>query len=953
MVLVPYVTTTILIYEYTMKRILLTLGICLSMLATAYSQAPGDIIITEFIADPSAVADSKGEYIELYNKRSVSFDLEGFKIKDDGTDSHTIVGSLVIPAESFIVLGINDTTAVNNGVTVNYVYTGFGLTNSTDEIVLTTAIGTEIARVNYTTSTSGKSRELDALSDVGSNGTTDFSNYSNSTTAQGSDFGSPGSAGSTNLTETPTIRFTKSSETFAETGGAVNIGVILEDADGNTVNVDVVYSEPKSSTEPSDFTSINTVSLSFTTAASGDETKTAAFTITNDTDYEGAEFGFFDLSNLSTTGATVLNAAGDSTYTLKITGNDAPNVVINEVNPDPDADANGDGINSTGSDEFVEIFNNESVNIDISNWKLIDKTGTIHLFSSTTLVKAKSAFVIFDDSGTPVGSFGGSTVVTSSSNLSLNNSSEKIVLITNNGERLDSVEYGTGPSNVSLTRNPDGTGAFVDHTTANASLTISPGTKVDGTSFTTDIVIGGTAGWRMMSVPMENYDITQLSDDTPIQGVTGGSNTGSAANIYYYDDSGAFEVPTNTTTQYPEGYGFILYFYNNDDNSSAHLPVTLDVSGSEPSSDVAVTLSTTATSGSYYTLVGNPFASNYNLNSITDTNGDGIQNNVHFWDNASGSYKAIDRTGPSVVSSWQGFWVEVTNNGSETTAINIPTSGKTFSAISDFYLAKQNTQRGDIEFSLTSKTTTDNALRLSFRNDATLEFDKADASKLNPLIGNYATMAFKSNGRLKSVESLPYNLEHEISVSLEEQLVGVDGELTLDWSGLESIQKNLALTLNDFKTGASINMRNQSEYSFYAKSLTAKQKSPLSIISGVSAVPQKSKSTSSRFSITITPNTSVSNEDELTTVDKFRLEQNYPNPFNPATTIKYAVAANGPVNITIYNVMGQKVAELLNTTKNAGTYQVTWNATAQASGIYYYRLTAPGQVLTRQMTLIK
>ena len=61
----------------------------------------------------------------------------------------------------------------------------------------------------------------------------------------------------------------------------------------------------------------------------------------------------------------------------------------------------------------------------------------------------------------------------------------------------------------------------------------------------------------------------------------------------------------------------------------------------------------------------------------------------------------------------------------------------------------------------------------------------------------------------------------------------------------------------------------------------------------------------------------------------------------------------GPVTITVYNVMGQKVAELLNTTKSAGSYQVSWNATGQASGIYYYRLSAPGQVLTRQMTLIK
>ncbi|HAH52654.1 MAG TPA: hypothetical protein DCL80_15910, partial [Balneola sp.] len=85
----------------------------------------------------------------------------------------------------------------------------------------------------------------------------------------------------------------------------------------------------------------------------------------------------------------------------------------------------------------------------------------------------------------------------------------------------------------------------------------------------------------------------------------------------------------------------------------------------------------------------------------------------------------------------------------------------------------------------------------------------------------------------------------------------------------------------------------------------------------------------------------------------FKLDQNYPNPFNPTTNINYTVGEAGSVNITVYNVMGQKVAELLNTTKSAGSYQLSWDATGQASGIYYYRLTAPGVVLTRQMTLIK
>ncbi len=946
-----------------MKRLLLSIGACLLFMGfiKAQTPAPGDIIITEFMANPAAVADGSGEYIELFNKRSVSFDLEGFILKDDDSDSHTITGSLVIAPESFLVLAINDDAGTNGDFTADYEYTGFSLTNGGDEIVLTTASGTQIARVSWTSGSfgaSGIAEELDALSDVNSSGEAESSNYSNATATYGDgDNGSPGSAGNTDLTETPTIRFAASSATSDETAGTVNIGVILEDADGNSVDVDVTYNEGKSSTEPSDFSNVNTVSLSFSTAASGDETKNASFTITSDTDYEGAEFGFFELSNLSTSGATVFNPGGDSTYTLNITDDDTPNVVINEVNMDPFDDADGDGDSEeTLHDEFVEIVNNESINIDISNWDLTEVGGTIHTFASGTILKAKSAMVIFDNDATPSGSFGGSVVIAADNSTNLNNSGDTVTLRDSDDNIINSVSWSSNPNNQSRTRDPDGTGDFdTNHNSATSSVgSISPGTKVDGSVFTTDIVVEGTTGWRLLSVPMENYDITEISDDTPIQGITGGDDASAAANIFYYDDSGAWEEPATITTQYPEGYGLALYFYNNDDNSSLHLPVTLDVSGSEPSSDVnSVSLSSTATDGSYYTLMGNPFASNYSLNSITADDGDGIQNNVHFWDNSAGSYEAVDRTTPSVVSSWQGFWIEVLNDGSETTAVSFPTSGKTFAAITDFHFSKQAANKGDISFSLESDNSFDKALRLSFRNDATFEMDRADASKLTPLIPEYATMAFKSNDRLKSVESLPYNLTEEVKLNLEEQLVGVSGEFTLDWKGLETIPSDWKMTFHDYETGANVDMHLENKYVFEASAPVAEKVTPLSILIGPAAIAQKSKSTGARFGITITPNhTSVGNETGEEPA-KFNLEQNYPNPFNPSTTINYSIQNSGNVQILVYNLMGQKVVELVNETKSAGSYNVTWNASGVASGMYYYRLEANGQTLTRKMTLIK
>jgi len=81
--------------------------------------------------------------------------------------------------------------------------------------------------------------------------------------------------------------------------------------------------------------------------------------------------------------------------------------------------------------------------------------------------------------------------------------------------------------------------------------------------------------------------------------------------------------------------------------------------------------------------------------------------------------------------------------------------------------------------------------------------------------------------------------------------------------------------------------------------------------------------------------------------------KNYPDPFNPSKTINYSVANSDKVSLIVYNLMEQKVAQLVNETKAAGNYNVIWNAVGATSGLYYYRLEAGGQVLTRKMMLLK
>ncbi len=86
---------------------------------------------------------------------------------------------------------------------------------------------------------------------------------------------------------------------------------------------------------------------------------------------------------------------------------------------------------------------------------------------------------------------------------------------------------------------------------------------------------------------------------------------------------------------------------------------------------------------------------------------------------------------------------------------------------------------------------------------------------------------------------------------------------------------------------------------------------------------------------------------------QFKLEQNYPNPFNPTTNLKFDVAKAGMVKLEVFDVLGRKVAELVNENKAAGTYNVTFDASHLGSGIYLARYTAGGNVYTQKMALIK
>ena len=116
--------------------------------ATEVLPLVGDIVVTEFLAAPTIVADVAGEWVEVYNASGTTMSLLGFEIHDDGADSHVIDENIVMPPGTRLVLARNADYLTNGSVLAAYEYSAFVLDDPADQVVLSFN-GVEVDRVEY------------------------------------------------------------------------------------------------------------------------------------------------------------------------------------------------------------------------------------------------------------------------------------------------------------------------------------------------------------------------------------------------------------------------------------------------------------------------------------------------------------------------------------------------------------------------------------------------------------------------------------------------------------------------------------------------------------------------------------------------------------------------------------------------------------------------------------
>jgi len=429
------------------------------------------------------------------------------------------------------------------------------------------------------------------------------------------------------------------------------------------------------------------------------------------------------------------------------------------------------------------------------------------------------------------------------------------------------------------------------------------------------VTSGAAAGWNLISVPLQQSDMTPA-------GVFGDNYGVQPYYVYQYASSGRYLSPPELAM----GEGYWL---------GSNIPAAVDAVGIPTG-----TFGRSLFAG--FDLIGNPFPTNEPLDSLKFTDGVSTfsmaQASAHGW--LSPILYKYTGTGYAFESDtmevWRGYWIPMLVGGKtiEYAPLQAGTAPKAVPVIAE----PMDSKHWDVELNALlelpqGEKYTDAIASFGVREDAKDSLDTrydmprpprgpgSGFIEVNfPMNDVKTPELFGGNcARLyHSPENATWNFEVKASIA---------GKVTLKWnkSGISTLGANVKVILFDRAAGKSIDMKQLDSYTY------------------------KEGGTSRRFTV---------NNKAGEMPRGFELRQNYPNPFNPQTEITFGIPTAGPVRVEVFNVLGEKVVTLADEEKPAGYYTIRWdgrdrNSMRATSGVYLCRMTAGNVATVIKMLLLK
>ena len=399
--------------------------------------------------------------------------------------------------------------------------------------------------------------------------------------------------------------------------------------------------------------------------------------------------------------------------------------------------------------------------------------------------------------------------------------------------------------------------------------------------------------------------------------------------------------------------------------SALGFPFTFSVDGTEnaigPSFNFSPTY--TATEGDGWNLMGNPFGASLDWNSAnwTKTNLNGF---AYIWNPETELYKVTSSgsTSPAIIEGitasdaiapFQAFWVKANASAPE---LSVQPAARSENNDNSTLFKENEIPKPVIALELTAgEKSATTAFRFGESYD--IGFTNQDAYYLTPLTDSFVYFYSVNSDNPTLLKRLPVDSDETIEIPIEAGAYvegsPYSGRATLRVSSFEAIPEEWSVELVDRFDDRTINLKEIEEYSFLLSSTAQKRRIDKNHFMTAKNPVFKQDVAEERFVIRIQQSVSRENSFENEIPAQLTLRQNYPNLFNPTTVISYDLPVNSQVNLAVYDMMGRRVATLVNEDVAAGTHRVQFDASSLSSGTYMYRLKAGGTIQTKKLTLIK